>query len=135
MHQIGVFDRAGPYTTEGFEGSDLMPEYEDHILDGKTVIASPHKVHGPEANDLVLQLRKRGVSKVILAGMSANLRTPAHLHELLEQGFSVAVVRDATAGAKIPEGDGCLAALVDFRIMASALWSTDEPVRRIEEAP
>jgi hypothetical protein len=27
---------------------------------GETVIASPHKVYGPEQNDLALQLRKRG---------------------------------------------------------------------------
>lgn len=136
MHQTGMFDREGPYTTEGFEGSgsDFMPQYKKHILDGKTVVTSPHKVYGPEANDLVLQLRKRGIAKVILAGMSANLCTQGHMHELLEQGFAVAVVRDATAGAKVPEGDGYLAALINFRFMANALWTTDEAVRRIEEA-
>jgi len=37
------------------------------------VVTNPHKVHGPETNDLVLQLRKRGIDKVIIAGMSANL--------------------------------------------------------------
>ena len=25
-----------------------MPQYKEHINDGKTVIASPHKVYGPE---------------------------------------------------------------------------------------
>ena len=72
MHKIGMFDRKGPYTTEGFEnsGSDFMPEYKDWIHDGKTIITSPHKVYGPETNDLVLQLRKRGIKNVILAGMS-----------------------------------------------------------------
>ena len=136
MHSIGMFDREGPYTLEGFDGSgsDYMPEYKDHILDGETVIASPHKVYGPEQNDLVLQLRKRGVSKVILAGMSANLCTQAHLYELLEQGFEVAVVRDATAAAKLPEGDGYLAAITNFRYVANGLWTTDEAVTRIEKA-
>jgi nicotinamidase-related amidase len=136
MHAIGMFDREGPYTLEGYDGSgsDFMPEYKDQILDGKTVIASPHKVYGPEQNDLVLQLRKRGVSKVILAGMSANLCTQAHLYELLEQGFEVAVVRDATAAAKLPEGDGYLAAITNFRYVANGLWSTDEAVARIKTA-
>ena len=70
-------------------------------------MASPHKVYEPESNDLGLQLRKRGVSKAILPGMSANLCTEAHLRELLEQGFEVAVVADATAAAIHPElGDG-----------------------------
>jgi len=136
MHAIGMFDREGPYTLEGYDGSgsDFMPEYKDQILDGETVIASPHKVYGPEQNDLVLQLRKRGVSKVILAGMSANLCTQAHLYELLEQGFEVAVVRDATAAAKLPEGDGYLAAITNFRYVANGLWSTDDAVTRIKAA-
>ncbi len=136
MHKIGMFDRKGPYTTEGFDGSgsDFMPQYKHYLFDGKTVITSPHKVYGPESNDLVLQLRKRGVKKVILAGMSANLCTQAHLHELLEQGFEVAVVRDATAAAKLPEGDGYQAALINFRYIANGLLTTDEAVQRIEAA-
>jgi nicotinamidase-related amidase len=108
-----------------------MPEYKDMIMDGKTVITSPHKVYGPEANDLSLQLRKAGIDKVILAGMSANLCVQAHLHELLEQGYEVAVVRDATAGARLPEGDGYLAALINFRYIANDLWTTEEAVELI----
>jgi nicotinamidase-related amidase len=94
MHAIGMFDRAGPLIPEGFEGSgaDFMPEYKALIEDGKTIITSPHKVYGPEQNDLNLQLRKAGIDKVILAGMSANLCTQAHMHELLEMGYEVAVV-------------------------------------------
>jgi nicotinamidase-related amidase len=42
-------------------------------------VVSPHKVYGPESNDLTLQLRKRGISKVVLAGMSTNLCTEAHM--------------------------------------------------------
>ena len=133
MHAIGMFDRKGSLTTEGFEGSgaDFMPEYKEHILDGKTIIASPHKVYGPEANDLNLQLRKAGIDKIILAGMSANLCVQAHLHELLEMGYEVAVVRDATAAAMLPEGDGYLAAIINFRYIANALWTTEEAVKRI----
>ncbi len=133
MHAIGMFDRPSAYTMKDFEGSgaDFMPEYKEYIHDGKTIIASPHKVYGPQNNDLVLQLRKQRVEKVILAGMSANLCTEAHMRDLLEQGFEVAVVKDATAGAMLPEGDGYLAALINFRYMANALWTTDEAVARI----
>lgn len=133
MHAIGMFDRPGPLDTSDFEGSgaDFMAEYKDYIFDGKTIIASPHKVYGPEQNDAGLQLRKIKVDQVILAGMSANLCVEAHMREFLEQGFEVAVVRDATAGAKIPEGDGYLSALINFRMIANAVWSTDETVARI----
>jgi nicotinamidase-related amidase len=66
--------------------------------------------------------------------MSANLCVQAHLHELLEMGYEVAVVRDATAAAKIPEGDGYLAALINFRFIANDLWTTDEAVANISAA-
>ncbi len=130
MHKIGMFDRKGPLDLEGFanSGADFMPEYQQYTMDGKTIIASPHKVYGPEANDLSLQLRKNGVDQVVLAGMSANLCVEAHLREFLEQGYEVAVVKDATAGAMLPEGDGYLAAIINFRYIANAVWSTDEAI-------
>ncbi|MDF1586732.1 cysteine hydrolase [Marinimicrococcus flavescens] len=133
MHAIGMFDRPGPLKLDGFEGSgaDWMPQYKKYIEDGETVVCSPHKVYSPAQNDLNLQLRKRGIDKVILAGMSANLCTQAHLYELLELGYEVAVVRDATAGAKVPEGDGYLAAIINFRMVANGLWWTDDAVERI----
>jgi nicotinamidase-related amidase len=130
MGAAGMFTRHGAYTTDGFAGSgaDFLAEFEHHIHDGRTVITSPHKIVGPESNDLVLQLRKRGVNQVILARMAANLCVEAHLRELVEQGFEVAVVKDATAGARLPEGDGYLAALVNFRFLASAVWTTAEAI-------
>lgn len=133
MHESGMFARKGAYTMEGFEGSgaDFVERYKPYIFDGKTTIVSPHKVFGPETNDLVLQLRKRKIDQVILAGMSANLCIDSHLRELIEQGFEVTVVKDATAGAKIPEGDGYLAALVNFRIIANDLWTTDQAVKNM----
>jgi nicotinamidase-related amidase len=136
MHNIGMFDRKDPLSLEGFEGSgaDWLENYKPYIQDGKTVVVSPHKVYGPETNDLVLQLRKRGVDKVILAGMSANLCTEAHMRELMEQGFEVAVVKDATAAAKVPEGNGYEAALVNFRFIANAVMTTEEVKQAIEES-
>ncbi|WP_425071844.1 cysteine hydrolase [Sagittula sp. S175] len=135
MHSIGMFDRPDALSLDGFEGSgaDWMPQYKRYIEDGETIVCSPHKVYGPAQNDLNLQLRKRGIDKVILAGMSANLCTQAHLYELLELGYEVAVVRDATAGAKVPEGDGYLAALINFRMVANGLWWTDDAVTRIAQ--
>ena len=128
MHNFGMFDRTGPLSLEGFEGSgaDWLTRYKPYIEDGETVVASPHKVYGPENNDLILQLRKRGIDRVILAGMSANLCVESHLREMLEQGFEVAVVKDATAAAQVPDGDGYAAALVNFRYIANAVWTTDE---------
>lgn len=133
MHAIGMFDRKGALTQEAFEGSgaDWLARYKPYLNDGKTVITSPHKVFGPETNDLVLQLRKAGISQVVLAGMSANLCTESHMRELLEQGFEVVVVTDATAAAKLPGFDGYEAAYVNFRLIASDIWSTADAVKTL----
>jgi nicotinamidase-related amidase len=135
MHDIKMFDRTGALNLEGFPGSgaDWLERYKPYIEDGKTIVCSPHKVYGPENNDVCLQLRKRGIAKVILGGMSANLCVEAHLRELLEQGFEVAVVKDATAGARHPElGDGYQAALINYGYMANAVLTTDEAVKAME---
>ncbi len=136
MHAIGMFDREGALTTKGFEGSgaDFLEQYKKYINDGATVVSSPHKVYGPETNDLVLQLRKRGIDKVILGGMSANLCTESHMRELIEQGFEVAVVSDATAAAIVEEGNGYESALINFRFIANTVWTTEEAVEKINDS-
>ena len=136
MHHVGMFDRKDQLNLDDFEGSgaDWLERYKPYIEDGKTVVSSPHKIYGPENNDLILQLRKRGIDKVILGGMSANLCTEAHMRELLEQGFEVAVVKDATAAAKLPEGDGYQAALVNFRFIANTVWTTEQAVEAIKQS-
>ena len=135
MHDIKMFDRSGALDLEGFSGSgaDWLERYKPYIEDGKTIVSSPHKVYGPENNDVALQLRKRGINKVILGGMSANLCVEAHLRELIEQGFEVTVIKDATAGAKHPElGDGYQAALINYGYIANAVLTTDEAVEAME---
>jgi nicotinamidase-related amidase len=131
MHEINMFDRSGALSLDGFEGSgaDWFGELKPYLEDGKTIITSPHKVYGPQSNDLVLQLRKRGINKVVLAGMSANLCVESHLRELLEQGFEVAVVKDATAAAQHPDlGDGYATALTNFGYLASDVLDTESAV-------
>lgn len=131
-----TFARAGALTLDGFAGSgaDWLDELRAFIEDTATVVASPHKVWGPQTNDLVLQLRKRRITKVILCGMLANICVESHLRDLLEQGFEVAVVRDATAGPRHPvRGDGYQAALVNFAYLAHALPDTEEIVAAMTE--
>jgi nicotinamidase-related amidase len=133
MHNLHMYDRPDPLSLEGFanSGADWLPEYRDLIQDGATIVCSPHKIAGPQTNDTVFQLRKKRVTQVILAGMAANFCVESHLRDLVEHGFEVAVVRDATAAAKIPEGDAYMAALINFRWFANALWTTDATIQRL----
>lgn len=114
-------------------GADWLARYKPFIEDGQTVVASPHKAWGPQTNDLVFQLRKRKVGKVVLAGMLANLCVESHLRELLEQGFEVAVVKDATAAPRHPElGDGYQAALINYGFLANAVLTTDGALKAMQ---
>jgi nicotinamidase-related amidase len=134
MHDIHMFEREGPLTIDGFAGSgaDWLDSLRGYIEDGQTIVTSPHKVYGPETNDLALQLRKRGINRIVLAGMSANLCVEAHMRQLTEDGFEVVVVKDATAAAQHPElGDGYAAALVNFAFIASQVLTTEEAVEAL----
>lgn len=134
MHNIKMFDRKDPLSLAGFtkSGADWLERYKPLINDGKTVVTSPHKMYGPDSNDLVLQLRKRGIDKVILAGMSSNLCTESHLRELMEQGFEVQVVSDATAGAILPGLNAYEASLVNFRMIANSVRNTEQTVKQLK---
>jgi len=52
----GMFARKGVLNLDGLEGSgaDWLERFKPYIQDGKTIVAAPHRVWGPETNDLVL---------------------------------------------------------------------------------
>jgi hypothetical protein len=54
-----MFDRTGVLTMVGFEnsGADWL-ETIQNIGEPNVIVTSPHKIYGPESNDLALQLRK-----------------------------------------------------------------------------
>lgn len=135
-HENKMFARRGVLSLDGFPGSgaDWLERFKPYIDDGKTVVVSPHRVWGPQTNDLTLQLRKRRITTVILGGMLANMCVESHLRDLLEQGFEVLVARDATAGPRHPEwGDGYQAALINFSFLAHAVRSTDAVIEAMAQ--
>jgi len=97
-----------------------LPQYKKYIDGDNVIVTSPHKVYSPETNDLNLQLRKYGIDNIVLAGMSANLCTESHMRDLIELGFKVAVVKDATAAAIVPGLNGYEAATTNYRMIGIA---------------
>ena len=131
------FARSGPLSLEGFDGSgaDWLDEFKTYIEDGETIVVSPHKVWSPQTNDLILQLRKRGIARILLCGMLANMCVESHLRDLLENGFEVTVIRDATAGPRHPtRGDGYQAALINYAFLAHAVVTTADVVTAMTAA-
>jgi nicotinamidase-related amidase len=133
-HKVGLLDRKDPLSLEGFTGSgaDFPERYKPYLRGENTIITSPHKAYGTSTNDMILQLRRYRVEQIVLAGPVGNLCVEAHLRDFIEHGFQVAMVRDATAGARNEEGDGYQAALINWRFLAHAMWSTEEAVKLIE---
>jgi nicotinamidase-related amidase len=115
---------------KGFEGSgaDFYGPYKRYIDDGKTLVVAPHKMYGPESNDLIYQLRSRGIDTVVLGGMVANLCVDSHMRALMENGFKVYVVKDAVAA---PGDDAYKAALVNYGMIANGVWTTEEAVKAL----
>lgn len=135
-HKIGLVNRTDPLSLDGFKdsGADFPRRYKPYIQHHNTVVTSPHKAYGSSTNDMILQLRRYRIEKIILAGPVGNLCVEAHMRDFIEHGFEVAMVRDATAGAINSEGDGYQAALINWRFMAHALWTTADAVTRIRKA-
>ena len=106
-------------------GADYFEQYKPYIEDGETIQAAPHKMYGPESNDLIYQLRSRGIDTVILAGLVANLCVDSHMRSLMENGFKVYVVKDAVAA---PGDDAYNAALINYAMIANGVLTTEQAV-------
>lgn len=117
---------------KGFEGSgaDFYGRYKPYINDGKTIVVAPHKMYGPESNDLIYQLRSRGIDTVILGGLVANLCVDSHMRALMENGFKVYVVTDAVAA---PGKDAYKAALVNYGMIANGVLTTADAVAAMKK--
>lgn len=124
LHRKSLADPAG------FKGSgaDFYGPYKRYIEDDKTIVVAPHKMYGPESNDLIYQLRSRGIDTVVLGGMVANLCVDSHMRALMENGFKVYVVKDAVGA---PGAEAYQAALVNYGMIANGVLTTAEAVQAL----
>lgn len=109
-------------------GADYFERYKPYINDGKTIKVAPHKMYGPESNDLLYQLRSRGINTVIIGGLVANLCVDSHMRALMENGFRVYVVKDAVAA---PGDDAYKAALTNYSMIANGVLTTEQAIAAI----
>ena len=127
-----VLHRTALGDPKGFEnsGADFYGRYKPYINDGKTIVVAPHKMYGPESNDLMYQLRNRGIDTVVLGGMVANLCVDSHMRALMENGFKVYVVKDAVAA---PGTDAYKAALVNYGMIANGVLTTEQAIKVLSQ--
>lgn len=136
MHFKGMYKRKGRLNMEGFEGSgaDFLQEFKKYLKGKNIILCNPHKLYSPKNTDLSLQLRKNKIEKVLMAGMSTNLCVESHARNLLEEGFEVAVIADATGSAKLPGLDTFQGALMNLRMITSHVFTTEEFEKTLNEA-
>ncbi len=127
---MGALRRVSLNDPAGFEGSgaDFYAPFKPYIEDGETIVVAPHKMYGPESNDLIYQLRARNIDTVVLGGLVANLCVDSHMRALMENGFRVYVVADAVAA---PGEEAYKAALVNYAMIANGVLSTEEAVEAL----
>ncbi|WP_055071923.1 cysteine hydrolase [Clostridium massiliamazoniense] len=129
MHSLKMFERKGPSeAVDKNSRADIYELFKPYIEDDETVIASPHKIFGPQTNDLVLQLRKQKIDKVILGGMNSNICIESHMRDLVEQGFEVYIAKDATGA---PGVDAYKAAEINFDMLSSGSLKTNDIIRNL----
>ena len=110
-------------------GSNVHPDLEP---DDNTFLLSPHKhLSGFWANDVDVQLSKRGIDTIVLAGMFANLCVESHLRDAVENGYEVLVVDDATAAPGEAMNE---AAQTNYGMIAHETASADDVVDRLADA-
>ena len=114
---------------EGTWGHEFHP---DMMPDDNTIVMNPHKgLSNFWTGDAALQLRQYDVQTIIMAGMSANLCVESHTRDAIENGFDVIIIADATAGAG-PHAKK--AALINYEFIAHEVTTTDEIIKRLNEA-
>lgn len=128
----GVVARQSPLHTDDVPGSgaDVPDRFKPYMEDENTTVVSRHVTYAP-TSDLAYMLRRRKIETVIMAGPVANLCLEDHMRNLIRDGFETVMVRDAVAAAANEEGSGLNAAMINWRFMANAVWTTDETVRRM----
>jgi len=121
-------ETAGDMKSLEGSGADFYEPFKSYIHDGKTIVVAPHKMYGPESNDLIYQLRSRGIDTVILGGLVANLCVDSHMRALMENGFKVYVVKDAVGA---PGTEAYNAALLNYGMIANGVLTTAEATQAL----
>ena len=97
--------------TRGQWGADW---HLDLVRGNAVAQRAPHKsLSGFHSSDADIQIRKRGISRIMLCSMSANLCVESHLRDAEERGYCVTVINDATAGP-----DAYKAAVMSYAFIA-----------------
>jgi len=114
MRRAGMLQARGPWILEELERDSIRP----WAMQGFTPAMEGH-----ESDGLTLELTRRGIHHILLAGLLADHHLRGQLGELQEQGLEVGLVHDATAAV---EALGSRLQLPRLALPSDSLFATRE---------
>jgi ureidoacrylate peracid hydrolase len=105
----------------GSWGADFHPDLQPEPGD---IILRPHKTCDVFETDLAERLEELGISKLVIAGMTANMCCESTGRRAVENGYDVTYLRDAIGSENIPSYEAAIR--VNFPLFGNAVISVDE---------
>lgn len=114
----------------GSWGADFHPELQPQEND---IVLLPHKSCDVFRTDLPGHLEKKGITHLIIAGMTANLCVESTGRHAMEEGYDVTFLYDAIGASGVPEYE--TAVNVNFPLIANAVIKVEEFLEGITVGP
>ena len=111
----------------GSWGADFHPELLPQAQD---IVLLPHKSCDVFQTDLAEHLESRGITHLVIAGMTANLCCESTGRHGTEAGYDVTFLSDAIGAAGQPEYDAAIN--INFPLIANGVITVDDFLARIE---
>jgi nicotinamidase-related amidase len=105
----------------GSWGADFHPDLQP--LEQDTILL-PHKSCDVFQTDLPEHLNRKGITHLVIAGMTANLCCESTGRHAMEAGFDVTFLSDAIGAASIPEYEASIR--VNYPLIGNSVMTVDE---------
>jgi nicotinamidase-related amidase len=114
----------------GSWGADFHPELLPQAGD---IVLLPHKSCDVFQTDLAEHLESRGITHLVIAGMTANLCCESTGRHGTEAGYDVTFISDAIGAAGLPEYEAAIN--INFPLIANGVVTVDDFLASIEHPP
>ena len=104
---------------------DLQPREEDTVL-------LPHKGIDVFETDLPDHLQRRGITHLVIAGMTANLCCESTGRHAMEKGYDVTFLSDAIGASAVPAYEAAIR--LNFPLIANAVITVEEFLTAVDSA-
>lgn len=105
----------------GSWGADFHPELQPEPGD---IVLRPHKTCDVFETDLPERLEEKGITKLVIAGMTANMCCESTGRRAVENGYDVTYLRDAIGSENVPSYEAAIR--INFPLFGNAVLTVSE---------